>query len=187
MTYSLILLLLSIGTRGAHPAAVPDFSGRWRLVEQTTAAFQGRSAIGNHEEPVVITVEGSRLTVTVQTRDRAPVYEYDLSGAELVQSGPSGEALAAVSRWDGLSLVTKGRRVFMTSEGPTVFSFQETRRLSKDGQRMTVETRISMSGRDLHRTSVYLRASSTGEPSSSLHRPKPRDTGRPPPEARSVP
>lgn len=152
-----LVLLAHYWHAPAQAVSPQDFTGRWRLAEQTTSAFRHRSAIGNHEEPVVIEQRGSRLIVAVQSSDPAAVFEYDLSGAELVRVGPAGERLSTVSRWEHSTLVTKGRRAFTTPEGPRVFDFEESRRLSPNRQQMVVNTRIKMSWQDLRRTSTYER------------------------------
>lgn len=151
-----LVMACSVATT-AQEGSRPDFSGTWRLVSQQTSAFRHRSSIGNHEEPVVITQHNARLVIAVQSADPSATYEYDLSGAEVVRPAPGGGAsIATQSRWKGQTLVTRGRRLFTTPDGPRVFEFEESRRLIAATE-MLVETRIEMAWRDLRRTSVYRR------------------------------
>jgi len=139
------------------PNPVPDFTGHWKLVTQETEAFHGRGAIGNHDEPVVITQTATRLSVAVQSPDPAGRFEYDLTGARLTSEARQGGSLWTVSHWEGTSLLSEGRRLFTTPKGSQPYDFAETRRLSADGTRMMVQTRIKMFPRDLVRTSEYKR------------------------------
>jgi hypothetical protein len=114
----------------AQEAGRPDFSGTWQLASQHTSAFRHRSGIGNHEEPVVIEQRDGRLIVAVQSSDPSTNYEYDLTGGEVVRSAPGGgEQLSTVTRWQGQTLVTRGRRFFTTPDGPRVCEVEEWRRL----------------------------------------------------------
>src|SRR5687768_12444512 len=139
------------------PAVPVDFSGRWKLVEQETKARGGRGAIGNHEEPVTIAQSADRLSIKVESADPAGRFEYDTTGSALQSTAPGGKRMVTTSRWDGSELVTKGKRLFTSSEGAAVHGFEERRSLSADGTRMTVETRIDLFLEDLYRTSVYAR------------------------------
>ena len=138
-------------------ASTPSFAGSWRLVGQETSAFHGRASIGNAEAPVVIEQTATRLSVTSRSTDAAASFVYAIAPGDADEASPKGE-LWAVSRWEGATLVTRGRRLFSTPSGPEAFAFTERRRLSADGARMTVETRIEMFPRDLVRSSVYARA-----------------------------
>lgn len=137
--------------------ASPDFSGHWKLVAQETEAFHGRAAIGNHEEPIVIAQTTTRLSVAVQSDNPAGRFEYDLTGARVTDSALGGEGLWTVSHWDGTTMVSEGRRLFTTPKGPQPYDFTEMRRLSAEGKRMIVQTRIKMFPKDLVRSSEYVR------------------------------
>ena len=141
----------------AVTSAQADFSGRWKLSTQETTAPGGKRLLGNHEEPVTIVQSDDRLAVNVESADTAGRYEYDVKGRTLQVAGPGGEKIRMTSRWEGRTLVTKGRRLFTSPGGAALHSFEERRSLSADGQRMTVETRIHLLLEDVHRTSVYVR------------------------------
>lgn len=160
------LLLLSATLACPSPAAPQaaasgaraDFAGTWVLESQTTSAWRGRGATGNHEAPVVVRIVGSRLEIRVQAEAPGAAYDYDLSGTPVRTEGPKGIALVSTSRWDGDHLVTVGTRIFSTREGGRPFGFQEIRSLSADGTEMTVKTTIEMFPQDLVRISGYRRA-----------------------------
>jgi hypothetical protein len=138
-------------------AAAPDFSGRWRLVGQETSAFRGQSAVGNYEGLITVRQSADRLSVATDEAIPGGQFEYALTGMPLTSQVPNGESTVTVSRWEGSTLVTKGRRVFAGPDGPRVYGFVENRRLSDGRRRMTVETVIDMFPRDLKRTSTYER------------------------------
>jgi hypothetical protein len=145
----------------ANPAQVtsgiPDFSGTWRLAAQSTEAWRGRGAIGNHEEPVRIVQTPTQLAIEVQSSDPAGFFRYELTGNRHQRARPASGELWSASVWDGKRLVTTGRRLFTTSEGPKPFEFAETRQLLDGGRRMQVELRIKMWPADLVRSSGYVR------------------------------
>jgi hypothetical protein len=132
----------------------PDFSGRWKLIEQETSAWRGRSGIGGHEEDLVIIQSAASLSVHYEPGDGRWDFAY-----RLMDSGPkpSGDVEWTSSRWEGRSLVTAGRRSFRAGDGSEAYDFEETRTVSADGGRMTVVTRIEMFPKDLVRTTVYER------------------------------
>lgn len=138
-------------------ATAPDFSGRWRLVGQETSAYSGQSAVGNYEGLISVRQSADRLSVATDEPIPGGRFEYALTGTPFTSQGPNGESTVTVSRWEGPTLVTKGRRVFTSPDGPRVYAFVEHRRLSDDGRRMTVETVIDMFPRDLKRISTYER------------------------------
>jgi hypothetical protein len=140
-----------------EPPVPVDFSGRWKLTDQETKARGGKSALGNHEEPVTIAQSGDRLSIKVESPDPAGAFEYDTTGRGVESTPPGGKAMVMTSRWEGRTLVTKGERLFTSPSGAKVHRFEERRRLSADVTRMTVETRIDLFLEDVYRTSVYAR------------------------------
>ncbi|GMV07281.1 MAG: hypothetical protein AMXMBFR53_35560 [Gemmatimonadota bacterium] len=145
-------LLLSVSP-GLAPQPATDFSGRWKLVEQETSAWMGRSSTGAHEEDLAITQSENRLAVAFADTDGAWDFAYSIAPPP---AGDRGDAWSA-GHWENGALVTVGRRTFRSSKGPVTCDFEERRSLSSDGARMTVVLRLKMFPKDLVRTSAYER------------------------------
>lgn len=156
--HTAVVFLLMLAATAPSVAQPADFSGTWHLVEQETRAPRRRGYIGNFNEPVVIVQTATAITIAVQSDDPTARFQYELSGTPSHgRLGAEGPNAVSASRWDGAKLVTRGQRRFTTTDGPDVFEFEETRRLSSDGRRMIVDTRIKMFLGDLVRHSVYER------------------------------
>ncbi|MFN0150392.1 MAG: hypothetical protein ACKVU1_06730 [bacterium] len=136
---------------------LPDFSGSWHLTAQETEAWRGKGSIGNYEEPVRIAQTATQLFVEVLSPDPAGRFEYDLTGGRHERTHPEAGKLWSSSAWDGARLVTTGRRLFKTPDGPKAFEFEEERELIDGGHGLRVRMRIEMWPSDLVRTSAYAR------------------------------
>jgi hypothetical protein len=158
---STVLAVTAFVASAQTPAA--DLSGRWKLAEQETSAWRGRSSTGAHNEDQIITQSREELAVHYEPGDGTWDFAYALV--------PAGSRVGTDDRWtsahwEGRTLKITGKRDFKTSEGRKSCEFEETRTLSDDGTRMTVVTRIKMFPKDLVRTSVFERVDTAPVPAS---------------------
>ena len=126
-----------LGRRGAPPAArsggaeleLPDIT---ETIEQTAEDIHIRST------------EGSNRT-------------YTFDGAPVTMRGPAGGEMTSALKWKGKDLVIESEEPIETSIGRAKIEIKEVRKLSKDGQVMTVETTVSTPNGNMATKRVYNR------------------------------
>jgi len=112
-----------LGRRGA-PAATPAGGADRELPDITETIEQ--TAEGIH----IRSTEGSNRT-------------YTFDGAPLTMRGPAGGEMTSVLKWKGQDLVIESEEPIETNIGKAKIEIKEVRKLSKDGQVMTVQTTVS--------------------------------------------
>jgi len=112
-----------LGRRSA-PAATPSGRSQRELPDITETIEQ--TAEGIH----IRSTEGSNRT-------------YTFDGAPVTMKGPAGGQLTSVLKWKGKDLVIESEEPIETNIGKAKIEIKEVRKLSKDGQVMTVETTVS--------------------------------------------
>jgi hypothetical protein len=133
MRSALLALAASLALAGgAHAQGRPDFSGTWRL----DAARSDLAAYTDASRPVTVTITqtGADMRVDTVTARGTTSTTYLFKAAEPVSTDNP------LARWRGDALITDA---VMNVRGQSV-TVQQTRRLSSDGNEMTVESVVNV-------------------------------------------
>jgi hypothetical protein len=144
------VIILTLLAMSAPPAAraqdsPPDFSGTW-VLERAEGDLPERAANalakGSRQPMTLVIVQSAtELQVTRETDRGRVTASYPLDGTNATQATPHG-SMTSRTRWDVPSLVTSGTRPLPGPLGTRSVEFIETRTLSGDGDRLTVEVRL---------------------------------------------
>ncbi len=159
--------LMALAGAASVLAQTPDFSGTWRLDARrshitATAGLAG--LIGTGAPDILHVTHAANGTLIVESEineSHARIYTPGGKSSTPVFVGPAG-SIAMTSRWDGRSLVAKGRREFTSSASATATEVEEVFTLSTD--RATLEITITTTGADGKNQSklIYIRAQTLG-------------------------
>jgi hypothetical protein len=134
-----LLVLAACNVFAVHADSPPDFSGTWRLNHEASVNLGMMAAL---EITVVITQSPTEIKLSEQSsfqgQPSSREYRYDLGGKPVPNPGSMGDPSETVSKWAGDKLLTT-----WTSEGSVAGTKNvrnETRSLSSDGKRMSVES-----------------------------------------------
>ena len=136
--------LIWVGVGGAQDLPAPDFSGTW-VLEQAGGDLPERAVKAltkGSAQPVTLAISqtNTELRVTRETGKGTVDLVFPLSGSETTQQTPHGP-MTSRTAWRGPTLVSTGKRPL---PGPFPFGtrsveFTETRSLSADGTRLTID------------------------------------------------
>lgn len=141
------VVLVLVAPAAAQDARHPDFSGTW-VVDGTSGDLPQRAVEAltkGARQPMTLVIEQTSSELSVRREsDGTPVtMVFPLDGRETTQETPHG-SMTSRTEWRGASLVTSGKRPL---PGPFPFgtrtvAFSETRTLSSDGARLTIDVRF---------------------------------------------
>ena len=160
--------------------ARPDFTGTW-VVEEVDAPQRGggrgggrraggggragrgggRAALAVQAQPgqqVVISQTEERLIVTMPTDAGETMSSYPFDGSEASNPAPGGGTVTSRSTWKGVALVTTTSSSISAPRGNVTITSREVRRLSEDGQTMTLTTTRSAFQREFTTTVTLTKA-----------------------------
>ncbi len=112
------------GLRRRSAPAVPGGGGERELPDITETIEQ--TAEGIH----IRSTEGSNRT-------------YAFDGSPVTMRGPAGGQMTSALKWKGKDIVIQSEEPIETARGKAKIEIREVRKVSKDGQVMTVETTVS--------------------------------------------
>jgi hypothetical protein len=146
------LVTLALIAAAASFAAVPDFSGSWKMNASKSdfAQFPAPSSMTakvTHAEPK-LTFE-TKMSSDMGDLDFTANYTTD--GKECVNPGFGGSETKSVAKWDGQTLLidTKG------SFGDNEYTMKDKWTLSEDGKILTVLRRFSGANGDMDQRLVF--------------------------------
>lgn len=146
--------------------ALTDFSGTWAIDKAksdkprrpTGQAVEGRAPEGlnrrsapgapggggdQRELPdITETIEQTAEAIHIQSTEGSN-RTYTFDGAPVTMRGPAGGEMTSILKWKGKDLVIQSEEPIQTNIGKAKIEIRETRKLSKDGNVMTVETTVS--------------------------------------------
>jgi len=146
--------------------AQTDFSGTWAIDKDKSdkprrpagQTVEGRAPEGmsRRSAPAVPGGRGGDrelpdITETIeQTADSIHIRStegsnrtYTFDAAPVTMRGPAGGEMTSVLKWKGKDIVIQSEEPIETNIGKAKIEIRETRKLSKDGKVMTVETTVS--------------------------------------------
>ena len=143
--------------------AQTDFSGTWTIDKDKSdkprrpareqPMDKASEGIRNRNAPTARDVERELpdITETIeQTSEGIHIRStegsnrtYTFDGAPLTMRGPAGGEMTSVLKWKGQDLVIESEEPIETNIGKAKIEIKEVRKLSKDGQVMTVQTTVS--------------------------------------------
>jgi len=151
-----LLLLASPALAGPpEPAPGVDFSGSWVLDDSLSQpmdpifalqdlSWAVRKAAASFDSKATITQSADRLTVTFDNLLGEHRQELFFDGAPHTTVNPAGVPTTFSSAWaDGVKLVASGS---LKNEEGQEGTLTEVRTLSEDGQVMTVQVQLTLSG-----------------------------------------
>jgi hypothetical protein len=167
-TCFMVVAALGVWMTGAAAGAAqepprPDFSGTW-VLESAGGDLPERAVKAltkGAPQPITLVIVQSASTLQVSREtDRGTVTAvYPLDGSETIQRTPHGESKSR-TRWQERSLVSTGSRPLPGPfpMGTRTVAFTETRTLSNDGSRLTVEIAFKTPRGVRTRTATFRRA-----------------------------
>lgn len=160
---AIVMVVTWVGVGAAQDLPAPDFSGTW-VLEQAGGDLPERAVKALTEgstQPITlaITHTGTQLRVARETGKGTVDLVFPLDGSETTQRTPHGQ-MTSRTVWRGPVLVTTGKRPL---PGPFPFGtrsveFTETRSLSADGRRLTIDIRFKTPRGVKTRTATFRRA-----------------------------
>ena len=172
ITTGSLIVALTMAAAATGAAQQADFSGTWHLDREASELPQpggfaggrgggrrfggggGRGFAGGAADTLVITQTADVLAVEQQSDRGSRTVRYRLDGSASTNPGPRGD-VTTTSRWDGTLILTEGSQRVSTPRGEFSIDLAERRRLSADGQTMTVESTRTTPRGDITMTLVY--------------------------------